>query len=343
MKKKIRFGIVGTNFIVRWVLKGAREDARFEAVAICSRKQETAQTFAEDQGIPYTFTDFEAMVSSDLIDAVYIASPNYCHVSYALAAMRQGKHVLCEKPLASNAQEAQVMIAASEQYGVTLMEAMKPTLTPNFKKVMNQLAKVGTVRRYFSCYCQYSSRYDKLKEGIVLNAFKRELSTGAMMDIGIYTLYPLIVLFGKPDKIDASGYLLSTGVDGQGAINFTYPTMNATILYSKIADSNLPTEIQGESGLLRVDKIQTISDVRFYPRQEAASGKGEKSKPEILSQPSTHDEYYYEVAHFIDLILAGKRESSINSHQNSLWTLEVIDEVRRQIGVIYPADTHKMY
>ena len=77
---------------------------------------------------------------------------------------------------------------AAKKQGVTLMEAMISTLNPNFAIVKEHLKDLGTIRRYFASYCQYSSRYDKFKEGIVLNAFKPELSNGAMMDIGIYTV-----------------------------------------------------------------------------------------------------------------------------------------------------------
>jgi predicted dehydrogenase len=203
-----------------------------------------------------------------LIDAVYIATPNYLHAGQSILCMNSGKHVLCEKPLASNAGEVREMIAAAKRNNVTFMEAMKPTLTPNFQAVLDNLDRVGKVRRYFSCYCQYSSRYDKFKEGILMNAFNPEMSNGAIMDIGIYTIYPMVVLFGAPQKIEASGVLLSSGADGQGAVNFQYEGMNATVLYSKIADSILPTEIQGEDGNLTLDKINTISSVDYIPRKK---------------------------------------------------------------------------
>lgn len=337
--EKVRFGIVGTNFISDWVIAGARQDARFEVTAVYSRKQETADAFAAKHGIPHTYTSLEEMASSPLIDAVYIASPNFLHAEQSILCMQHGKHVLCEKPLASNAHEARAMIAASEQYGVTLMEAMKPTLTPNFRAVQANLKRVGTIRRYFSAYCQYSSRYDKFKEGIVLNAFRPELSNGAMMDIGVYTIYPMVVLFGKPKRIQASGILLSSGVDGQGAVNFSYDGMNATVLYSKIANSSLPTEIEGEEGNIQLDRVNIISRVTFQPRVAAASGRGTVVEPEDISVAAERDEYYYEVAEFIDLVLSGKRESAINSHTNTLLTVEIIDEVRRQLGVVYPADS----
>lgn len=335
---KVRFGVVGTNFITDWVIAGARQDERFELAAVCSRKQETADAFAAKHQIPHTFTSLEEMAKSPLVDAVYIASPNFLHAEQSILCMKHGKHVLCEKPFASNAREAGEMIAASRTYNVTLMEAMKPTLTPNFLSVRENLGRLGIVRRYFSSYCQYSSRYDKFKEGIVLNAFKPELSNGAMMDIGIYTVYPMVVLFGRPGKIDASGIVLSSGADGQGVVNFEYDGMNATVLYSKIANSSLPTEIQGEDGNMTLDRINIISKVTYTPRLAAASGKGPVAEPQDISAVTDRDEYYYEVAEFIDLVLSGRRESAINSHEHSLITLEIIDEVRRQLGIVYPAD-----
>ena len=332
---KIRFGVIGTNFITDWVIAGAKQDERFELVAVCSRTQERANEFAAKYDIPYTFTSLEEMAASPLIDAVYIATPNYLHASQSILCMKHGKHVLCEKPMASNAYEVKQMIAASRQYGVTLMEAMKPTLTPNFRVLREALPKAGVIRRYFASYCQYSSRYDKFKEGIVLNAFKPELSNGAMMDIGVYTM---VVLFGRPNKISASGVVLSTGTDGQGAVNFEYEGMNATVLYSKIANSSLPTEIEGEDGNFMLGKINQINRVTWQARPVASSGKGPLTPVEDISVVTDKDEYYYEVAEFINLVQAGKLESEVNSHENSLITIEIIDEVRRQLGVSFLAD-----
>ena len=147
MKGKIRFGMVGTGFIADWVLAGARQDARFEAAAICSRNQAAADAFAAKHGIPHTFTSLEEMARSPLVDAVYIASPNALHASQSILCMSCGKHVLCEKPLASNAREARAMIEAARRYGVVLMEAMIATLNPNFRIVREQLPRHPGVLR----------------------------------------------------------------------------------------------------------------------------------------------------------------------------------------------------
>lgn len=336
---KVRFGIVGTNFITDWIIAASKLDERFELIAVYSRTQKTADAFALKHNIPHTFTSLEEMAKSPLIDAVYIASPNFLHADQSVLCMQHGKHVLCEKPLASNLKEASMMIEDAKKYNVTLMEAMKPTLTPNFSVVMASLNRVGKLRHYFSSYCQYSSRYEKYKAGIPVNAFDPSLSNGAVMDIGVYTIYPMVVLFGKPEKIKAQGVKLETGADVLGTVSFEYKNgMNATIIYSKVSDSVLNTEIQGESGNIILDRINTIKKVLFISGGRASMGKGMQSEPEDLSVETVHDEYYYELKHFIDLILDGKHESDINSHQNSRITLEIIDEIRRQLGVVFPAD-----
>jgi predicted dehydrogenase len=328
--EKVRFGVVGTNFITDWVTAGGREDERFEFSAVCSRTAETARQFAAKHHIPNIFTSLEEMSASPLIDAVYIASPNAFHAQQSIACMQQGKHVLCEKAFASNAAEVRAMIETARAHDVVLMEAMKPTLTPGFHAVKEAVDRIGVVRQYFACYCQYSSRYNKLKEGLVLNAFKPELSNGAVMDIGIYTIYPMVVLFGRPKTIQASGVKLYSGVDGHGNIVFTYDNgLCATVLYSKIADSALPTEIQGEDGVVTLDRINIIGRATLKQR----GGMEENILP-----ATTHNEYYYEIAEFIDLIQSGRRESAVNSHENSLITIEIIDEIRRQLGIRFPAD-----
>ncbi|MDR1723293.1 MAG: Gfo/Idh/MocA family oxidoreductase [Tannerella sp.] len=328
--QKVRFGIVGTNFISDWVIEGGLQDERFELAAVCSRSEDTARKFALKYGIPHTFTSLDEMASSPCVDAVYIASPNAFHAQQSIVAMSHGKHVLCEKAFASNAREVREMIETARKNDVVLMEAMKPTLTPAFRAVLAAMPEIGVPRRYFSCYCQYSSRYDKFKEGVVLNAFMPEYSNGATMDIGVYTIYPMVALFGRPKRIEATGLLLSSGVDGQAAVNFLYDNgLIATVLYGKIADSALPTEIQGEQGTIFLDRINIISETKLIHRK----GTTENIRPD-----TPNHEYYYEVSEFIDIIQSGRRESAINTLDNSLITIEIMDEIRRRIGVRFPAD-----
>ena len=110
-------------------------------------------------------------------------------------------------------------------------------------------------------------------------------------------------------------------------------------MYSKISDSFLPTEIQGEEGTVIADRIGSIGKVTFIRHAASASGgKGRRQEPEDITAASGMDEYYYEVAEFMDLIQSGRRESAVNSHHNSLCTMLIMDEIRRQTGVVFPAD-----
>lgn len=325
----IRFGVIGTNWITERFIAAAREHEEFNLTAVYSRTQEKAQEFAAKHRIANTFTDVEAMAASGHIDAVYIASPNSFHAGHAIAAMKHGVHVLCEKPIASNARELDRMIAAAKQYNVLLMEAVKSTLMPGFTAVTEHIGKVGAVRRYYASFCQYSSRYDAYKSGTVLNAFNPEFSNGALMDIGVYCIYPAVVLFGKPKAVKATGVMLASGVDGEGSILLEYADMDAVLMYSKITSSTLPCEIQGESGNLVIDKISEPEKVELRYRDGTV---------EDVSKPTRSETMFYEVAEFIRLLREGRTESSINSHEASRITMEIMDEARRQLGLVYPAD-----
>lgn len=326
----IRFAIIGTNWITERFLQAALETEEFLLAAVYSRTEEKGKAFAAKYADPKVYTDLETMLQDDEIDAVYIASPNSYHVDQAILCMNHGKHVLCEKPMASNAAEVSAMIEAAKKNDVLLMEAMKSTLMPNFKTVRDNLYKLGPIRRYFASYCQYSSRYDAYKEGTVLNAFNPEYSNGSLMDLGIYCLYPMVTLFGKPDAVKASGYMLSSGVDGEGSLLLSYPEMDAVIMHSKISDSYAPTEIQGENGTMIIDKINQPYDVKIRYRDGTI---------ENVTQLQTHESMYYEAQEFIDLIRCGERESTVNTYANTLITAEIMEEARRQIGLVFPADS----
>ena len=341
--KKVRFGLVGSNFITDRIIAAGRMDPRFELVGLYSRTTERAAEYAALHSIPHTFTSLEEMASSPLIDAVYIASPNALHAPQSILCLEHGKHVLCEKPLASNAREAREMAAAARRNNRTLMEAMKPTLTPNFQVIKDYLPRIGTPRRWFASFGKYSSRFDALKAGHLPNAFNPALANGAAMDIGVYAIWPMVALFGAPERVQATVVKLPSGVDGHGAVNFTYPgDMIATVLYSKMVDMALPWEIEGEDGTIRGNAINSIMKLEFRARDAGydaeRSGSSGAEWQDITNPVHSGNDYSYEIAHFIDLVEAGRVESPVNSLDCSEWVLGIVDDIRRQSGIVYPAD-----
>ncbi|MCM3443231.1 Gfo/Idh/MocA family oxidoreductase [Metabacillus halosaccharovorans] len=325
----VRFGIIGTNWITESFIQAASKVEEFSLTAVYSRTSNKALEFADKYGAEHTYTDLNEFVKSPEFDAVYIASPNSLHASQAVLCMQNGKHVICEKPIASNADEVSKMIAAAKENNVVLMEALKTTQLPNFLAIKENLHKIGKVRRYFASYCQYSSRYDKYKEGTVLNAFKPEFSNGSLMDIGIYCVYPAVALFGEPNEVKASSYMLESGVDGEGSLLLSYDEMDAVIMYSKITNSYVPSEIQGENGSMIIDKIHTPESVKIQYKDGTV---------EDITREQVSESMYYEAKEFISLVSENIQQSELNSHQNSIITARILETARKQVGLIYPAD-----
>ncbi|THE11829.1 Gfo/Idh/MocA family oxidoreductase [Bacillus timonensis] len=325
----IRFGVIGTNWITDAFLEATKAIEDFSLTAVYSRTEERAKKFAEKYQAPYIFTSIEEMAQSNVFDAVYIASPTSFHASQAIILLNHGKHVLCEKPIASNTRELKEMIQAAKENQVLLMEALKSGFLPSYANIRENLHKIGPVRRYFASYCQYSSRYDAYKEGTVLNAFKPEFSNGSLMDIGVYCVYPMVHLFGKPDSIKASGLMLDSGVDGEGSILAYYGEMEGMMMFSKITNSYIPSEIQGENGSILIDKISSPEKVEIRYRD------GRVEDLSILPEQHT---MYYEAKEFIELIKHGSIESTVNTYENSLAVMEILDEARQQMGIVFPAD-----
>lgn len=213
----IRFAVIGTNWISHAFCQAAHRTGQLTLAAVYSRKLETAQTFAADYQINTCYDDLLAMAESPEIDAVYIASPNSLHAPQAELFLKQGKHVIGEKPLASNIQEVERLIDTALTNRLVLMEAMKTSYLPNLQTCRAALPSLGKLRRAHLSYCQYSSRYQKYLDGENPNTFNPAFSNGSLMDIGIYPLTVAIELFGKPEQVTASGALLDSGVDAHGS------------------------------------------------------------------------------------------------------------------------------
>lgn len=321
----MKIGVIGSNFVSDWLCQAVQETGCFALAAMYSRKKETGEAFAAKYGIPAVYTDMEAFLSSD-IDAVYIASPNYCHAPQAIDALRHGKHVLCEKPIATSFAEWQAMEQAARDNGRVLLEAMRPAFDPAIAVVRDNLSKLGTIRRAVLEYCQYSSRYDKFKAGEVMNAFNPALGNAAIMDIGVYAVHVCLMLFGKPSAVQSKSVLLSNGMEGMGTIFLPYDELGfqAEVVYAKIIDSVNPSVITGENGSITIDKLSQPGLVTLQLR-----GK----EPEVLFTKETDNNMIYQVRTFADLIRRGEVEHEYK--KISAMEMEVLDTVREQNGIYF--------
>ena len=324
----IRFATIGTNFVTGWFLEAARECRELHYAAACSRSGDKARGFAAEHGADGIHTDLTALAEDAGIDAVYIASPNSLHFEQAALMLSHGKHVLLEKPAASNRRELSKLLEIAKTNRVILPEAMRSVFDPGFAAVEQALPRLGRIRRASFQYCQYSSRYDKFKAGIIENAFNPAYSNGALMDIGVYCVHPLVRLFGRPDRILADAVILDNGVDGAGTILAGYDCgMQAELVYSKITNSRVPSQIQGEEGCMVIREIANPREVTIFYRNG-----GEET---VFAGPDRRN-MIFEVREWVRLIREGAPDNPHNRY--SLLELEVMDEARRQTGIRFPAD-----
>ncbi|MBW3695808.1 Gfo/Idh/MocA family oxidoreductase [Vibrio sp. T187] len=321
----IRLAVIGTNWITQKFVQAAIETQQFTLSAVYSRSLDSAKAFAEEFSAPHLFDDLSSLAQSDDVDAVYIASPNSLHAQQAILMMSHGKHVICEKPVASNIEQARQVVKAAEESKVVLFEAYKSEFLPNFKQVQLGLSKIGRVHKAHLSYCQYSSRYQKYLNGENPNTFNPQFSNGSMMDIGFYCVSAAIALFGKPSKVQASGILLESGVDGHGDALFTYPDFTVTLAHSKVTDSYAPSEIQGEEGSIIIDHIAECTKVTIQYRDGTT---------EELTVPQVENSMYYEAEAFAKKIHA----QDLSRDERALITSEITTEMRKQVGVTFPAD-----
>ena len=326
-ERQLGIGIVGTGKISRQFAAAARSTPGVHPTLVFSRGKETGERFVTETQVGAATDSWEGFLSDPEVDAVYIASPNSIHFRQTLDALRAGKHVLCEKPLTTDLARFDFLAREASDRGLILMEGMRILHDPVFHLIRKMMKTIGRVKHAELIYCQYSSRYDKFKEGVVLNAFDPSLSNAAVMDIGVYPVALAAALFGEADRITASSTFLNNGFEGSGRALLTYDGFEATLTWSKTADAAAPSVISGENGSLMIDRLSGTTRVDL-----ADSG----GKIETLPYVPAENNMVYE---------AGDLRDAINGKLDptpflaiSRKTVETLDGIRRAAGIRFPSD-----
>lgn len=259
----IKYSVIGTSWITESFIEGANlcEDLCLDGVY--SRSLEKGTAFAGKTGAKRVFTDFKDLVSSDT-ELVYVASPNVCHYEQCRELLINNKHVICEKPITITAAEFRELCSLAESKKLVYFEAIMYMHTPLRTVLKDAVGKIGVIRSANIDFSQLSSKYKALKKGELPNIFNPEMKTGALNDLGIYCVYPVIDLFGMPDRIIPAQSFLHTGADGCGSAAFEYGDKLVTITYSKVGQSRSPSQIMGDLGTVTVDSISKLDGIRLY-------------------------------------------------------------------------------
>ena len=343
----IRFATIGTSGICEQFVNALKDVPGIALVGCYSRSLDKAREFSVAHGASLAFDDLSALASSGQIDAVYISSPNALHAPQAIELLRVGKHVLVEKSFASNAREAEEVFAAADASGAVAMEAMRNLHVNTFGRIEHEVEHLGQVRLANFSFSKVTSRVSKLRAGERINIFDPAMSAGSLMDMGVYCVAPAIALFGEPQRVCAVGVTSNVPgsskedpcgvIDLSGAIALGYPDKAVSLTFGKISDDKIACQVQGENATLVWDQVSCPENLRVYDHEDKGmlfrleTGEG---RPIDVTPPER--DMACEIQAFADGV-RGERDLT-RFRDITLGTLRVMDEARRQMGVVFPAD-----
>lgn len=256
----MNLAVVGTGNIVKRFLDGVSKSEGICCRAVCSRKAESGRKFvqscnslAEAAEEIRIYTDYDELLADDGIELIYIALPNSLHFEYTKRALHAGRHVICEKPFTVEVKQAEELIALAEEKQIFLFEAITTRSLPNYKRIREELSKLGRIRMVQCNFSQYSSRYDEYLAGGVPNVFSPAFSGGALNDLNVYNLHFVAGLFGMPAGGSYAANVGRNGIDLSGVAVLHYDGFQAVCIAAKDSASPNFALIQGEKGYLKIE------------------------------------------------------------------------------------------
>ncbi len=288
----MRYGVIGTGWIAKSFIDGARMLCNSDFVAVYSRTDESGNKFAKENNIPVVYTDLEEF-SKGNFDAVYVASPNRLHYSQSKLMLESGKHVICEKPITVEPEELQELQKLAKEKNLIYLEAIMYMFNPArelLKEAMNKIGRITSVHFDFS---QLSSKYPAYLAGRLPNIFNPALATGCLMDLGIYCVYPALDLFGIPQKITACAQFMESGADASGNAAFLYPDKLVNLTYSKLGQDRLGSQIFGDEGTITIESISKLINMKLIDNSgNITEIIGDVPKEEIMGYEAKGFEHF---------------------------------------------------
>ncbi len=268
---KVRWGLISTANINRRLIPAIRASIRGELVAVASRDFIKAQAYATTWEIPLAYGNYQDLINSDQVDALYISLPNHLHAEWSIHAMQAGKHVLCEKPLALTIAEVDEMMAVSQQNQRILMEAFMYRHHPQTKLVGDWI-RGGHLGEIIQVYTAFNFSLSNRPDIRLLPEF----GGGSLWDVGVYPVSLAQFIFGnKPNKVFGSQWTGSSGVDETFAGHMVYDDDHiAQFTCSFRSPLYTSAEIIGTEGRLSLNRpfthlFDTERQMIFYPKEGA--------------------------------------------------------------------------
>lgn len=323
----LRWAILATGGIAHAFATDLRA-AGLDLVAVGSRSQDAADAFAAEFEVPRAHGSYEALVADPGVDIVYISTPHPMHADNAVLALEHGKHVLIEKPITLRAAEAERIRDLAVAKGLLAMEAMWTRYLPHMVRIREIIASgtLGEIRVVTADHTQ------KITADPAHRLNDLDLGGGALLDLGIYPISFAWDILGAPSGILASARRQETGADAEVATIFTYPggQLATTLSSSRAAGPNT-------ASILGTDARIDIDHVWYTPtsfRVVAADGTVlESYESDVQSRGMQYQALAAE-----RLVAEGNLAGDILPIDESVAIMAALDEIRRQIGVVYPGE-----
>ncbi|KHD36228.1 dehydrogenase [Clostridium acetobutylicum] len=317
--KKIRWGILGLGNIANKFAQTIKSMDSVELYAVASRNKKKAEAFGKEYEVPSKkcYGSYEQLVEDESIDVVYISVPHVFHKELSILCLKNGKAVLCEKPVTMNENEIEEVIRVAKENKLFFMEAMKTRFLPINQKIKSLISegRIGEVRLL---QADFGFKAEFNPDG---RLFNKELGGGALLDVGIYTVSYSSFIFGNhPSNIKSNFYIGKTGIDECVSINLGYESGKQSQLYAAInLDTTRTANIIGTKGKICVPKFSNANKAYILTDE----------KEEKIELPFDINGFEYQVKEVNKCILEGKLQSEIMSWKDSIEIMKIIDAVKK--------------
>jgi len=341
MSGTLSWGILGTGNIANQFAAGVAGAKRGDVVAVGSRSADSAAAFADRYQVAKSHASYDALLADNSVDAVYLSLPNSMHCEWTIKALEAGKHVLCEKPVANNADQAQQMFDVAKKADRLLVEAFMYRSHPLTHAVLEQLQSgaIGTLKLIRTSFCYRTMKID----GNV--RFSHELAGGALMDIGCYCInFSRTFAGAEPTSIHAIGQMHETGVDVMVAGTLGFPDdVMASFTCGMNSQADNAAYLHGDEGYIVVP-VPWKPPVRQAEFTIARGTPPRMDKMKRSPGPSVQTFYVdadvplyaLEADDFAAAVFDGAPPAI--SEADTVGNMRVLDELRKQIGLRFDGE-----
>ena len=327
----MKLGILGSGKIVKEVLPVLKEIENIEVVAIAARNEEKLQNLCEEFAIEKYYLGIEALLADEQIDTVYVALPNNLHFDAMDKAIDAGKDIICEKPFTTNSYETEKIIEKAKEHEVMIVEAISHRFIPNAIEAKKIVDDLGDIKIVSLNYSQYSSRYDKFKEGIIEPVFSLESAGGALIDLNLYNVAFAVDTFGLPKDVKYFANI-EKNIDTSGIVILDYDDFKISCIGSKDSAAPMINTIQGTKGTIEIpDALNSFEEFNL----EVVGDDGQYS---FQFNQEGKSRLYYEFVCTEEILRTRDTKKEKELLEKTRNYMEVITKARFDANIYYPSD-----